>query len=618
MKQHITTQIRAEDKSLKDILHEQKYSIDYFQREFRWEKKQIEQLMTDLEAAFSSNYDSKHERTEVENYNSYYLGPIVICQKGNTLSIIDGQQRLTSLTLLLICIHNIQKDWKKKIPIESLIRSEKFGKYSYNLQIDDREQCLDGLIEKGDYDPSGKEESIVNLVARYHDIQELFPEDLRTEAVIPFFVDWLREKVVFVKILAYSDENAYTIFETMNDRGLNLTPTEMLKGYLLSKVPGDEKTRLNLLWRQHIGELHEYDKQEDLEFFRAWLRGKYADTIRPGKKGAANEDFEKIGTSFHTWVKDKTKFLDLERPIDFVDFIDKKFDFFADLYCSTIGLAESNLEVGLEHIYYCWQFGIASSLAYPLMLAPIRVNDDEETVRKKLNLSARFIETFSVIKAINYRTLAQSSIRYTIYSLVKAVRDKSAEELSEIYKKSLSELDVSFSGITEFGMHQQNKRFVRFLLARITNYLEDNSGIPSTFKQYVTDDVKKPFEVEHIWEDKYDRFKGEFDQRDEFNSFRNSIGGLILLPRGTNQSFNADPFIKKLPHYLKQNLLAQSLHEDTYKKNPNFLKFVANSGLPFKPYNQFKKSELQERTKLYQSICETIWSLDGFEQIASS
>jgi hypothetical protein len=315
-------------------------------------------------------------------------------------------------------------------------------------------------------------------------------------------------------------------------------------------------------------------------------------------------------------VKDKADLIGLKKSGDCVDFIDKKFNFFVGLYCNTIESAETNVLKTLEHVYYCHHFGIASSLAYPLLLAPIKESDDKAVLVKKLNLTARFIETFSVFKAVNYRTLAQNAIRYTIYSLVKAVRDKSPTELAKLYKKSISELDVNLSGISNFGMHQQNKRFVRFLLARITNYVEENSGVPSTFEQYVTDEVVKPFQVEHIWEDKYDRFKNEFAQRDDFNAFRNRIGGLLLLPKGTNQSFNAEPFEKKLPHYLKQNLLAQSLHEECYKKNPNFVNFVAQSGLAFRPYEHFKKSDLEERTALYQSICEKIWSLNGFDEIA--
>jgi len=615
--QRITTKIRAEDKSLKDILHEQKYTIDYFQREYRWERKHIEQLITDLEAAFFSNYNNTHERAQVENYNSYYLGPIVICEKGNTLSIIDGQQRLASLTLLLIYIHNIQKNWLKPFSIESLVRSEKFGQHSYNLQIEDRIKCLNALFEEGGYEPNGDEESVYNLVERYHDIEELFPNDLKQENVLPFFIDWMKEKIVFVKIVAYSDENAYTIFETMNDRGLNLTPSEMLKGYLLSKVPGERKNPLNVLWKRRIGQLHEFDTQEDLEFFRAWLRGKYADTIRPGRKGAANEDFEKIGTSFHTWVKDKTTALGLNKSADFVDFIESKFDFFAEIYTGVWTNAQEKMLNGLEHVYYTQYFGIATSLDYPLMFAAIKPSDDDRVIRKKLNLAARFIETFSVFRAINYRTLAQSSIRYTIYSLVKRVRDKNIGDLAEILKKEIRELDVDLSGGENFAMHQQNKRFVRFLLARITSYIEECSGQPNSFETYISDEIKKPFQVEHIWEDKYQRFKDEFDQRDDFNYYRNKLGGLLLLPKGTNQSFSDEPFIRKLPHYLKQNLLAQSLHQDCYKRNPNFTNFVKQSGLPFKPYSEFLKKDLGERTHLYLDICKKIWSLKGFDIITN-
>ncbi len=614
----LSKKIDADDKTLKDILHEQKYTIDFFQREYRWERKHIEQLIYDLEAAFGANYRKNHDRSEIENYNSYYLGPIVISEKDGALSIIDGQQRLTSLILLLIYIHNLQKGKTKPISIESLIRSEKYGSPSYNLQINERKECLDGLFEKGKYDSNGKDESVHNLVDRYADIGELFPEDYKSETVLPFFIDWLKEKIIFVKIVAYSDENAYTIFETMNDRGLNLTPTEMLKGYLLSKVPNDHKTLLNNLWKKNVNRLHEFDKNEDLEFFRAWLRGKYAETIRPGKAGAANEDFEKIGTRFQTWVKEKTALIGLDKSQDYVDFIKNKFTFFSDVYCGTWSDAEAKLMEDTKHVYYSAYHPIASSLAFPLMFAPIAPDDDDTTIKKKLNLSARFLETLSVFKAVNNRTLAQSSIRYTIYSLVKKIRDKNPKELAKIYKKEVKDLDVDLSGIKNFGMHQQNKYFVKYLLARITNYIEESSGVPSSFEQYMSDVVKKPFQVEHIWEDKFERFKSEFEQRDDFYQFRNKIGGLLLLPKGTNQSFNDEPFTKKLPHYLKQNLLAQSLHTDTYKRNPNFLNFIKDCSLPFKPHDQFKKADLEERTKLYQTICEQIYSLDGFDDIANA
>ncbi|NOZ83995.1 MAG: DUF262 domain-containing protein [Epsilonproteobacteria bacterium] len=609
----VTNKIDADDKTLKDILDTQKYSIDYFQREYRWERKHIEQLIVDLEASFFSNYKPEHERADVEYYNSYFLGPIVICNKDDHLSIIDGQQRLTSLTLLLIYIHNLQNEKTNHEPVESLIRSTKFGKHSYNLKIQERIKCLDALYKTGEYDATGIDESVNNLIERFEDIKEFFPKELKGEA-LPFFIDWLKEKIIFVKIAAYSDENAYTIFETMNDRGLNLTPTEMLKGYLLSKVSNELKTELNDLWKKKIGKLHEYDKFEDLEFFRAWLRAKYADTIRPGKKGAANEDFEKIGTSFHGWVKEKLELIGLNKKDDFSNFIKTNFDFYSKLYLKIID-AENKFKKELEYIYYIGYFGIAYSLSYPLLMSPIKVSDTEETVNKKLNIVARFIETFTIYRAVNYRTLAQSSIRYTLYTLVKEIRDKTASELITIFKMKIKEYNENLSGMVSFGLHQQNKRFLRYLLARITNYIERESGIPSSFEQYINDSIKKPYQIEHIWSDIFEKHKDKFDQRDDFFTYRNKIGGLILLPEGTNQSFNKDPYEKKLPHYLKENLLAQSLHEDCYKKNPNFLTFKNNSGICFKPHKEFKKQDLIERSELYKEICESIWSLDGFDNL---
>jgi hypothetical protein len=96
---------------------------------------------------------------------------------------------------------------------------------------------------------------------------------------------------------------------------------------------------------------------------------------------------------------------------------------------------------------------------------------------------------------------------------------------------------------------------------------------------------------------------------------RNRLGDLILLPRGTNQSFGAGRYEDKMPHYLKENLLAQSLNSVCYEKNPNFLNYVSQSGLPFKAYSQYKKVDLNERQSLYKLISEEIWSLDFFKNI---
>ena len=98
MEDTVKYKIEGKGKTLKEVLS-QKYVIDYFQREYKWERKHIEQLLYDLDFAFFESYKKGDTVEEVVNYKPYFLGPFIVCQNKNTFSLIDGQQRLTSMTL---------------------------------------------------------------------------------------------------------------------------------------------------------------------------------------------------------------------------------------------------------------------------------------------------------------------------------------------------------------------------------------------------------------------------------------------------------------------------------------------------------------------------------------
>ena len=223
-------------------------------------------------------------------------------------SIIDGQQRITSITLFLIYLNNLQKDLATKVSISNLIFSEQYGEKSFNMTDEDRQNVLKGLYDNGEFDSTNSEdETEININERYQDIDSVFPEAI-DEKALPYFIDWFIGNVVIVKITAYSDENAYTIFETMNDRGMNLTSTEMLKGYVLSRISNkEERSEINELWKEIMVQLHSYESNADLTFFQAWFRGKYAKSMRATKANAENEDYELVGTQFHSWFKDFTR-----------------------------------------------------------------------------------------------------------------------------------------------------------------------------------------------------------------------------------------------------------------------------------------------------------------------
>ena len=152
--------------------------------------------------------------------------------------------------------------------------------------MDEREKCLNALYTDNatGFNSSNEPESVRTIFDRYQDIAEMFPEDLRDKA-LPFFIDWLIYNVDLVEISAYTEQDAHKIFVSMNDRGLSLTPTEMLKGFLLSEIKSDKnRSEANEIWKRQILELTAIDAKEDDDFFKNWLRAQYADTIRATHK----------------------------------------------------------------------------------------------------------------------------------------------------------------------------------------------------------------------------------------------------------------------------------------------------------------------------------------------
>jgi len=612
MTKNLKNKIEASDISISTLLKDQKFYIDYFQREYRWQRKHIRLLIEDLTSTFIKSYQPTDKRPAVANYQSYYIGPVVfnINPENGKKSVIDGQQRITSITLLLIYLNHLQVERKDKINISDLIFSESYGEKSFNMTDENRENCLAALFEYGEYElQEADDETVENMLDRYEDIVQAFPEEL-SEKALPYFIDWFIRNVVFVEIIAYSDENAYTIFETMNDRGLNLSPTEMLKGFVLSKITNiEQRTEINNLWKDKIQELHEYGETADQSFFQAWFRAKYSQTIRPGKAGSENKDFELIGSRFHSWFKDNHRSIfKLKDSDDFYSFFKNHFPFFIKWFKNIWKANDSEM----PHLDYTKVWGIAESLQDPLLLASINYGDEDKIIKQKIDFTARFIETFTVRRSINYKKFGQTTIKYRMFNIIKLIRNNDLKALGINLTNEINDIEHKWSGAWYFGLHGQNRKFVKHLLSRISSYVDNLVGKSSTYASYHHPSGRQ-FELEHIWGNKFKEHTDEFEQENKFQEWRNSIGALILLPNGTNQSFNSDKYEDKIEHYIKENTYAQTLHPNYYEKNPNFLKSEMIKKLAFSPHPEFKKNDIEDRQKLVERICEEIWTTDYYE-----
>ncbi len=601
-------QITGTSRSVRQLLSESRYGLDFYQREYSWEEAQVGELIDDLTGRFFDEYRDTHERHDVASYRPYFLGPIVTAQRDSVRYLVDGQQRITTLSLLLIYVrHGLAATHPADAQaLNSLIFSTAYGKTTFNLDVDEREKCLQAILDGEEYDAGSDPESVRNLWARYQTIVDRFSSDLQGDT-LPYFSDWLQHRVILVDIGAPDQDMALEIFETMNDRGLRLSSTDMLKSFLLARV-GDESVirDLNSRWRQRVTELIDTEKNADAEFVKAWLRGKHAVTQRERKANAAPRDFDIIGTAFHKWVRDNQTAIGLDREGDYRRFVEREFLGLSSRYLELLH-ASHELHPSLEAVFCNARIGF--TLQLPVILAAVTPEDDDETFTTKAVLIAGALEIFIARRMVNYRNFGYSTVVYTMFNLIKDIRDQPADTVRGMLSRWLETEQERLDGIRSFSLTQRNRSHIHYLLARITAWIDSELGIGTSLADYLDRSRMHPYEVEHIWANKFERHTDEFPTVHEFEDHRNNFGGLLLLPKDFNASYGAMPYEQKVQHYLTQNSLAKSLHPCAYKNNPSFDALRATYSLAFKPYPEtFTKDDIDARQDLYRELAEIVWN----------
>jgi len=168
-----------------------------------------------------------------------------------------------------------------------------------------------------------------------------------------------------------------------------------------------------------------------------------------------------------------------------------------------------------------------------------------------------------------------------------------------------------------YSLTKRNRRYIHYVLARMTAWLDCELGTSGTFTEYLDRSRKYPFEVEHIWADKFDRHTDEFSNIFEFQEQRNKMGDLVLLPKDFNASYGNMPYEEKIHHYYAQNSLAQTLHPMAYENNPSFRRVRESHGLAFRAHPEsFTKAEIEARQELYLDLAKVIWSPSRLELTA--
>ncbi len=282
------------------------FVIPIYQRVYSWEKEQCEQLWDDI-IKIGGN----------DKMNGHFIGSILYVLDSNThsnnpLLIIDGQQRLTTITLLLIALRNhlseeveiLEKFSRKKIENRYLINSDKDDDKKFRLILSESDKdTLLSLIDKNKRKPS---EPSVKIMENF----KLFEKWIRknTDKLETIFKGLEKLMIVWIALDKGKDD-PQLIFESMNSKGIELTQTDLIRNYIIMETEVEkQKDFYNQYWRAMEEDFKQNEKLFN-RFVRHYLTIKTGKIPNIKKVYQAYKDYQqKEGIEIEDLLKDLQKY----------------------------------------------------------------------------------------------------------------------------------------------------------------------------------------------------------------------------------------------------------------------------------------------------------------------
>lgn len=309
------------------------FLIPEYQRPYSWSDDEIITLFDDL-------WDFSIDRTQPNGARSYFLGCVVSYQENDKRQIIDGQQRITSLFLLLRAIFSmLEKEDTKTDEVSNFIskikpalwkENEMTGKEDRSQMLlksdvvsDSGNEILRRILETGEAEPDATDYYSRN----YRKFVELYSgKSKNSPNQIFYFINALLNYTILLPIEADDQETALTIFNTLNNRGLPLSDADIFKSYIYKRLDDAGKRSFIKKWKTLEADAANVDESIQSLFYyhMFYLRAKEKDdrTTTPGvrkyylEKGRnrlTSAVIDELAENLHLWeVVNSRSSLDIE------------------------------------------------------------------------------------------------------------------------------------------------------------------------------------------------------------------------------------------------------------------------------------------------------------------
>ncbi len=617
--------IQPNNQTVEKCLKQRTYYIDFYQREYVWKKNIVNILLEDIFFTFDLAYE-EHKGKDITpevltKYNWYYFNIYITNNIEGKEYIVDGQQRLTTLTLIAIKLLELAN--KDKEYFENLIDTLKdciYGKDKFKGNIfwidnEKRKRIMQHLVDNNEFTDEFESVTEENISKRYKDISEYIHDKNLSNEKLQALIMYFLERLVLVELKIEKDDTPM-VFEVINDRGVALKPFEILKGKLVGALDKDDTEKYSKIWEDALTLLRGIED----DFFIDYLKGKFI--------FRRNADIEKaINNQYHRYIfetndiGDKLKFRkkDENHIKNIKLFIENDLMYYSILY-SKIRKNE------FEYLSYNNDINDLSG-QYQNIIAACVIEDKEEqtkteTIAKEIDRLYMLLRLNGIYNSNNYQEISYQlnsdlqnievmEYRKVFNNLIE-LRIKDARNLSAI--SSL----LDYNRFKTRGYDNIDRRPLRYFFARIEKYLCENmeKDMESSVHYISTKTGHKTgYHIEHILSRNGEN-KEYFHSEEDFENQRNRLGGLLLLYNMDNIISNNEKYYSGKRKTYNNGLiwgrtLIDSFYHSTNTRFIDFMKdFKTETEIEFKDFEKFDGETLEYRSKLLFEIVKKIWIVD--------
>lgn len=518
----MTTTIEVNKQSVRQLLEtgkNKKFIIPEYQRPYAWSDEQIQVLFDDLV-----------EYTINDSESTYFLGTIVAYENDDQeQEIIDGQQRITTLFLLLRAVyskleHSLEKEaiylrsqiepaiWEQddltgEVNLDKILITSK-------VMGDDGNQEFAKILVSGKADPKSNS----NYSKNYIQLQHLI-DDYATNEPLSFyrFVSNILNRAILLPIMADSQDTALTIFSTLNDRGLALSDADIFKAKIYNRLDSQGKKDFIEKWQQLDEEAKNANEsiQKLFYYYMFYLRALENDrnTTTPGiRKFYSKNNFERL------YGNDIMEQLNLILNLWIV--INNRSSL-QDESWSENGEIQQVLDALTSYPNEFWK--------YPVVIYYMKYHSEPNFENEFLAFLRRLLAVLA----------AQYIVTPTVNAVKRGILNLNAEIInSPTPKFSFNTIDEK---LLKDKIKNAHRNTVRMILKMIAY-------------QHQTELLPKKWEIEHIFPQKWQPNYFPLTPDDEVKEIVEHIGNKIPFEKKLNIIASNNYFTKKQESYQKSNV----------------------------------------------------------------